>query len=327
MYYDRKVATWPASYVSIFYPATLSDGRPTPPGGLTATGAAAPCSAPGLNATPAGCTPLWGIPGSARASASPQKLNLHGLINGVADGSTAWPRRDQPVPPRGPGRVVLAHRRRAPDASRSTRWTSAASTGLARTPGFVPSRRATQSPRSARFREEKRRNAMRSNSVLQFAMGCFLAAATFAATDAHSDPGAPRQVTPSGPGFAGVYGQMPASQVEFISTAERDQERRGQRRPDAHLGDARARREGRVPRLHLRGRPAPLRLEREEPRDRGVVATSPHLRRLRSGRGLRADAPDPADQHGPRQSVVRGLRAGRVLPGPGRRRVRDGPSG
>ena len=60
---------------------------------------------------------------------------------------------------------------------------------------------------------------MRSNSVLQFAMGCFLAATTFAATDAHSDPGAPRQVTPSGPGFQGVYGQMPASQVEFISTA------------------------------------------------------------------------------------------------------------
>jgi len=62
---------------------------------------------------------------------------------------------------------------------------------------------------------------MRRSSVLGFALGCFLAAATFAATDARSDgTAAPRQVTPSGPGFAGVYGQAPASQVEFLSTPD-----------------------------------------------------------------------------------------------------------
>ena len=45
------------------------------------------CGSPGLNAnSPAGCTPLWGIPGSARASALTQKVNLNGT-----DGSTAWP--------------------------------------------------------------------------------------------------------------------------------------------------------------------------------------------------------------------------------------------
>jgi len=59
---------------------------------------------------------------------------------------------------------------------------------------------------------------MRRSSAFQFAMGFLLAAATFATTDARSDgAGMPRQVTPSGPGFAGVYGQMPASQAEFIS--------------------------------------------------------------------------------------------------------------
>lgn len=62
---------------------------------------------------------------------------------------------------------------------------------------------------------------MRRSSAFQFAMGFFLAATTFAATDARSDgTAAPRQVTPSGTGFAGVYGQMPASQAEFISTSE-----------------------------------------------------------------------------------------------------------
>jgi HEAT repeat protein len=62
---------------------------------------------------------------------------------------------------------------------------------------------------------------MRPQSAFQFAMGLFLAASTLAAPDARSEgPGAPRQVTPSGTGFAGVYGQLPASQAEFISTPE-----------------------------------------------------------------------------------------------------------
>lgn len=88
VYYDRNVATYPASYVSIFYGASLSMmGDSDTTGKVTVTGAQ-PCSAPGLHAnSPAGCTPLWGIPGSARASALTQKVNLHGT-----DGtSTAWP--------------------------------------------------------------------------------------------------------------------------------------------------------------------------------------------------------------------------------------------
>jgi len=103
VYYDEKVATWPASYVSIFYPATISmDGDST--GAMMITGAAAPCSAPGLlNGTPAGCTPLWGIPGSARASALPEKLNLHGLISGTPDGTTAWPIATHPMHPEDQG--------------------------------------------------------------------------------------------------------------------------------------------------------------------------------------------------------------------------------
>jgi HEAT repeat protein len=59
---------------------------------------------------------------------------------------------------------------------------------------------------------------MRRSHAFQFAACCFFAAAVFAATDARSDGPPPRQVTPSGPGFAGVYGQMPSSQAEFIST-------------------------------------------------------------------------------------------------------------
>ena len=104
VYYDRSVASYPASYVSIFYPATLSmmgDGDTT--GKVVVTGAA-PCSSAGLlNTSPAGSTPLWGIPGSARASALTQKLNLDGLVNGVADGTTAWPLAQYPKHPEDKG--------------------------------------------------------------------------------------------------------------------------------------------------------------------------------------------------------------------------------
>jgi hypothetical protein len=103
-YYDRKVATWPASYVSIFYPATLSMGDST--GKITVTGAA-PCKQNGLlpadNGGPPGCTPWWGIPGSARASALTEKLNLHGIVGGQPDGSTAWPVSTHPLHPEDQG--------------------------------------------------------------------------------------------------------------------------------------------------------------------------------------------------------------------------------
>jgi hypothetical protein len=73
VYYDESVATWPASYVSIFYPATLEmAGDNDTTGTIKVTGKV---------------PPLYGIPGSARASVLTQKVNLHS-----ADGShTAWP--------------------------------------------------------------------------------------------------------------------------------------------------------------------------------------------------------------------------------------------
>jgi hypothetical protein len=87
--YDKGVYTWPVSYVSIFYPATIGMGMAK---GITVTGGAAPCTSQGLSANmPAGCTPWWGVPGSARGSALTERLNLHGIVNGVADGTTAWP--------------------------------------------------------------------------------------------------------------------------------------------------------------------------------------------------------------------------------------------
>jgi hypothetical protein len=60
---------------------------------------------------------------------------------------------------------------------------------------------------------------MRRNQMLQLAMGTFLAVATtFAASDAQSAP--PREVTPNGPGIAGIYGSAPANQQEFLSTPD-----------------------------------------------------------------------------------------------------------
>jgi hypothetical protein len=77
-YYDRNVASWPASYVSIFYPAALEMGVHTMVTGTV--------------------PPKWGIPGSARVSALTQKLNLR-----AADGSTAWPLSSNPLHPEDKG--------------------------------------------------------------------------------------------------------------------------------------------------------------------------------------------------------------------------------
>jgi HEAT repeat protein len=57
--------------------------------------------------------------------------------------------------------------------------------------------------------------------ILAAAMGCLALVVTFVSTDAESAGTAqPRQVTPTGPGFAGVYGQLPANQAEFISSTD-----------------------------------------------------------------------------------------------------------
>jgi hypothetical protein len=86
VYYDKKVMTWPASYVSIFYPATLSmmGGK-----GITITGTR---------------PPNYGVPGSARASYMTQYLNLR-----AADGTTAW---TTPLHPEDKGVQVTDDQRR-----------------------------------------------------------------------------------------------------------------------------------------------------------------------------------------------------------------------
>jgi HEAT repeat protein len=59
---------------------------------------------------------------------------------------------------------------------------------------------------------------MRRHNMFQLAAGCFFAAvATFTAADATS---APREVTPNGPGFAGIYGSQMANSVEFLSSPD-----------------------------------------------------------------------------------------------------------
>ena len=88
VYYDESVHSWPASYVSIFYPATLMMGdNDSPDGGATSEGL-------GLNLTDGSVPPMYGIPGNARGSMLTQKLNLRG-----ADGSTAWPTSTNPLHP------------------------------------------------------------------------------------------------------------------------------------------------------------------------------------------------------------------------------------
>jgi hypothetical protein len=63
---------------------------------------------------------------------------------------------------------------------------------------------------------------MQASKTLRLAAGSLvLAAATFSVQDARSDsPAAPREVTPTGSGFAGVYGTLPADQVEFVSSPD-----------------------------------------------------------------------------------------------------------
>ncbi len=69
VYYDKGVTSWPASYVSIFYPATLSMG------GMM-----------GTKVVSGTIPPLWGIPEDARNSVLIQKINV-----AAADGTKAWP--------------------------------------------------------------------------------------------------------------------------------------------------------------------------------------------------------------------------------------------
>jgi Hydrazine synthase alpha subunit middle domain len=80
VYYDKRVASWPASYVSIFYAAALEMGD-NGMAKVTITG-----STPAVAARLLAGDFKWGIPGSARASKLTRKLNLR-----APDGTTtAW---------------------------------------------------------------------------------------------------------------------------------------------------------------------------------------------------------------------------------------------
>ncbi len=67
--YDRRTATYPSSYVSIFYPAALSMEMGQ---GTTVTGTV---------------PPKWGVPSDARNSALIEKLNIGGAFDASR---TAW---------------------------------------------------------------------------------------------------------------------------------------------------------------------------------------------------------------------------------------------
>jgi hypothetical protein len=75
--YDRRVATYASSYVSIFYPAASA---------MTGPGAQVQGTLP----------PLWGVPGSARQSKLIEKINVK-----AEDGTLAWP--DAPMHPEDKG--------------------------------------------------------------------------------------------------------------------------------------------------------------------------------------------------------------------------------
>ncbi|MEY2929773.1 MAG: hypothetical protein RL033_522 [Pseudomonadota bacterium] len=69
--YDREVASWPASYVSLFYPATLAMEM-----------------AMGTELTAGTAPPAWARPSDARNSALIEKLNITALHD---ESRTAWP--------------------------------------------------------------------------------------------------------------------------------------------------------------------------------------------------------------------------------------------
>ena len=90
VYYDKMVKAWPASYVSIFYPATL---------GMMMTNMKVTGIVP----------PNWGVPGSARASELVKKMNLRAMD--PPDGTFAWDIAAQPMHPEDKGVTVTDEER------------------------------------------------------------------------------------------------------------------------------------------------------------------------------------------------------------------------
>ena len=87
-FYDRKSAyTYPASYVSIFYPAAMMMNMDTKVTGKV--------------------PPMWGVPASARSSALIEKINVQ-----APDGTTAWPLATHPMHPEDVGVTLTDDERR-----------------------------------------------------------------------------------------------------------------------------------------------------------------------------------------------------------------------
>ncbi len=61
------------------------------------------------------------------------------------------------------------------------------------------------------------RHCLSLSPIARFVAGCVVAAAAALATDAAATP---RQVTPTGSGFGGVYGSVPSDQAEFLSSSD-----------------------------------------------------------------------------------------------------------
>jgi hypothetical protein len=87
--YDRMTGAWPASYVSIFYPAGLQMTQ-----GITIVSGTVP--------------PMWGVPANARGSEMIKHMNVM-----AADNTTAWPTSTSPMHPENVGVTVTPAEREA----------------------------------------------------------------------------------------------------------------------------------------------------------------------------------------------------------------------
>ena len=87
--YDRMTGAWPASYVSIFYPAGLQMTQ-------------------GIKIVSGTVPPMWGIPANARGSEMIKHMNVM-----AADNTTAWPTSTQPMHPENVGVTVTPQEREA----------------------------------------------------------------------------------------------------------------------------------------------------------------------------------------------------------------------
>ena len=188
--YDRKVETYPASYVSLFFPATMELGMG--------------------NAQPVGdVPPKWAIVGNARESQLIKKLNVK-----AADGTFAYGIAGDA--PRGQGRDP--HRRGARDTDSFDRrgWAVL----LASEHGLRSVHRRPRRPRPEILRS--RENAMRSPKNKLGMNLAFLASAVLACASLLSGSEAKGgNATENIGGTQALYGNIPPDQIEFLSTGDR----------------------------------------------------------------------------------------------------------